>query len=255
MHTTVRALQGGIALCLLLVPLVAACGGDDEPSAETPTPSLGEPADQGTPAPTSPGSTGTPGESPPPTEEATATAGADETPMSDALLAVLSAASEALDVPAGDDCVPDDDCIRANDRSEAGLDGDIVPLTYASGAGGGAIVLMARDGSGAWGLWMVTQAPHQLVALPGDLRACRGIPVRDDAAESAGTVDEVLEGTTMTAAGFVLSQPGSLTGQGSGWYRITAPVEGWVSSEAVVTAVSGDCSLIEPNGEDDDPRG
>lgn len=251
--------------------LAAACGGGDEELREsrivTPEsegspggpPTEADPDDEDTPEPSP-----TPGEEEPTEAPTTPTPEPeddendenDEDPPSSNLDAVMAAASEALGIPAGDDCSEDDDCIQPLPGGASDPSGDISRLAYGSASGGGAILVMARDSAGAWGVWMLTQSGYQLFDLPGELLACaRPAIVRESPSSGAAAIGEVAREEALSATGLELTAPGSLSGRGSAWYSVSAPIGGWVAAEDVTAATNGDCSHRDEAEGEPNPRG
>lgn len=261
-------IRGGLVLALAVllgaVAFAAACGDDEElrPSTiatptleELPQGESTEPADDpdgedadDTPTPT-PDPTEEPSPSPTPEEDE------DETSSDGGAQALLSAASAELGVPAGDACGDEDDCVE---QLPDGTDpsGDIARLAYVSASGGGAIIVMARDAAGDWGVWMLTQSPYQLLQLPGQLMACaRPTVIRDEPAPGAAALGEVERLEALQSTGFVLAERGSLSGAGAGWYRVSSPIEGWVYSRDVTRTSDDSCALRDAAEGEPNPRG
>ncbi|MDZ7727222.1 MAG: SH3 domain-containing protein [Dehalococcoidia bacterium] len=248
-----------MAVLLGSTALAAGCGDEDELRPSTmATPTLVDlPAETATVlAPEDEEDEATPTATPGPTESPSPTPEATEEPDSGSNVdAVLAAASAQLGVPYGDACSEDEDCVQ---QLPGGIDpgGDIARLAYASASGGGAIVVMARDGAGEWGLWMLTQSPYQLLQLPGQVLACeRPTVVHEQPAPGAAAIGEVERGEPLQATGFVLSERGSISSGGAGWYSVGAPIEGWVYSREVTRASDASCALRDAAEGEPNPRG
>jgi uncharacterized lipoprotein YbaY/heat shock protein HslJ len=118
---------------------------------------------------------------------------------------------------------------------------------------GSYIAYFGRTSTGDWGYWFGAQDQQSpLITLPGELLACAG---------PAGGLPRVLHSpsgesetlqplTRLTAESFVLTQPGTPATdsnpegrRGLGWYRVSAPLEGWVPEQDATAAVLGDCTV------------
>ncbi len=163
------------------------------------------------------------------------------------LAGALQSASDALGVPTGDACDEGDDCVSEMPDGTTDVSGPITRLAYQGAGGGGALVVMARDGAGVWQFWTITQMdPYELLDVPGDLRICsdgEATTVRESPASGAGSAGEIARGEVVTARGFVLTQPGTLDNHGTGWYQVTGAGDGWVPADQTSNAALGDCTL------------
>jgi hypothetical protein len=152
-------------------------------------------------------------------------------------------------VKGGDDCVSGEDCIREPPGVSVDASRGLARLAYISASGGGAIVVLGRDGTGAWRLWMVTQQqPTDLLELPGQLLACGSaetVELRAGPASSEAVAGRVARAQSLAADSFVLSQAGTPGKPGAGWYRVSGSSSGWISSD-VSAALSSGCPLPEP---------
>ena len=116
-------------------------------------------------------------------------------------------------------------------------------------SGGGAHEILGLTPDGSWQFWFATQQPvYQLLTLPGSLLICAGgdsLNVRASPAADAAIVTQLRDGSQAMADSFVLTQPGDHSAPGQpvfgmgGWYRITAPAQGWVYSRFVTDASLG----------------
>jgi len=115
-------------------------------------------------------------------------------------------------------------------------------------AGGSFALLMGREADGNWAYYAGGQQYYQASKLPGEMQVCTqgtGLNVRAEPSTDAELVRTVEDNSTVTGEEFVLTQPGTPPTAspvpGYGWYRISAPVEGWVYSKYV--SGLADCSL------------
>jgi hypothetical protein len=113
---------------------------------------------------------------------------------------------------------------------------------------GGFHGILGRSGDGSWNLWFTSQNAYQLLYLPGDMVVCAfgdGLTVRSGPSTNAAQVDVLADGARVTGQQFQLSDPGSGPRQaGFGWFRISAPEDGWVYSkylEAAALAATDHC--------------
>jgi hypothetical protein len=163
--------------------------------------------------------------------------------------------------------VPAEDCSDNNPDKKACLNWSTTPSTPARGVaafnvgsaqGGGAMMVTGLEADGVtWGVWFGTQqALYQAVSLPADMLVCaggNGLTVHESHSSSSDTVDTVGDGKVVRAEEFVLTAPGSSGSTGSGWYRISSPVEGWADATDLSVASLGDCSFhdaLQGNGFD-----
>ena len=112
----------------------------------------------------------------------------------------------------------------------------------------GGVVLVARDAAGGWGLWWAgARLAFHRFDLPGAMLVCAdgaGLGVRAAPSGDAPVRAVLPDLTPVVGEQFVLAMVGIPAGEsGYGWYRISAPVEGWVAGDYVVDAGLGDCAL------------
>ena len=112
----------------------------------------------------------------------------------------------------------------------------------------GGVVLMARDAAGGWGLWWAgARLTFHRFDLPGAMLVCAdgaGLSVRAAPSADAPVRAVLPDLTPVVGEQFVLTAAGSVAGEnGYGWYRISAPIEGWVAGDYVADAGLGDCTL------------
>lgn len=223
---------GGNVTFSPLTPLTSAAT-EDTPNRET------------TPSPTAtPTEDASPSPSPSPTEDPTPTTASDpKTAAYDAALQIF-------------DAVPASDCSSNNPDGKSCLNWSTTASTPALGVaafnvgspqGGGAMMVTGEQPGGGWAIWFGTQqALYQAVALPADMIVCaggNGLDVHESYSASSGTVDTVSDGAVVRAEQFVLTAAGSAGVSGSGWYRLSSPVEGWADATDLSVASLGDCSF------------
>lgn len=236
---------------LVLVALTAACGGGEPADTATPGAAGGSPARspaavrKASPTPAS--TTPTPGG----TVTPTATSIPTGTPSSQqAADAALAAALKQFDG------VRDADCRAVNPGKKPCLSPRSNPAAVQRGiavfgvsdpdGGGGFIAVLGRDPTGGWKLWFTTQNAYQLLFLPGDMRACaegQGLNVRSAPTTNASVVATLKDLTIVRGEEFALTGPASdPLKPGYGWYRLSAPENGWAYSKFLANAALGDCS-------------
>ena len=146
--------------------------------------------------------------------------------------------------------VPDDECLAGNNPA---MKDCIVPPddreSEARGVAGfgliaasrvhGALGVLGRQPSGAWGFFLITDGAHyQLVGLPGELIVCAegaGLNVRAAPSTEAEVLVALPDLARVQAEAFLLTEPGDngpgrVARAGAGWYRLSAPAEGWAYS-------------------------
>jgi len=182
----------------------------------------------------------------------TTSASSSASPSQDAAESALAAAIELLDGVSEADCTTNNpeqaDCISINpdDRESASL--GIAVLGVEGPAGGSSVLLMGREAGGNWAYFAGGAQYYQASKLPGEMKVCTqgtGLNVRAEPSATAQLVRTVEDNSTVTGEEFVLTQPGTPPGAspvpGYGWYRTSAPVDGWVYSKYV--SGLADCSL------------
>lgn len=239
---------------LLLATLVAllsaaACGGSNgKTPGVTPQDTLAAlPSQTPTAAAPSPSPSATPSPSP--------TATPDNAKERNAVLQAAAAELDALAVSplTRDACLKDNPsqkvCIDLSPADQS-LAGGIARLAGGDPQGGGFAFLMGRAADGQWHFWYGTQQAYWvLTTLPGDLLACangKGAVIHQQPAASSPAVSTVPDLAKLHAEEFVLAQPGSFRAggaRGSGWYRVSSPASGWVSSDDETDAAQGNCQL------------
>ena len=113
-------------------------------------------------------------------------------------------------------------------------------------------LVMGQTDAYAWGYWLSTQQDLEPFSLPGDMIVCTGgsgLNVRSKPSTGASVVGTLADTTISHGVGFRLTSPGNFDGaHGEGWYQISAPLAGWVSSGFVfaVDARTNGCSGLPP---------
>lgn len=181
----------------------------------------------------------------------TSGASSSATPGEDPAEAALAAGIELLDGVSEADCTTNNpeqkECITLDPDNRALASRGIAALGAQAPAGGGAALLMGREADGNWAFYAGGQQYYQAWKLPGEMLVCTqgsGLNVRAEPAADAQLVRTVEDNSTVTGEEFVLTQPGTPPPSfvaGYGWYRISAPAEGWVYSKYV--SGLADCSL------------
>ena len=126
-------------------------------------------------------------------------------------------------------------CIRAV-SSPAEVERGIAQFSLGAADGiGGAQGVLGRTSDGGWGYWFAGQnLRYELLTLPGPMVVCaegEGLNVRAAPSLDAEVVDALPDLAHVWAEEFLLTEPGGLrSGRGAGWYRLSAPVEGWAAA-------------------------
>ncbi|MFQ5880031.1 MAG: hypothetical protein ACE5IZ_07670 [Dehalococcoidia bacterium] len=232
-----------IPLALAALLLGSACGGGGQPAA-SPTPGAPSPTvvSQASPTLTPTPVTPTPSARPTPgaTVTATATPVATATAASQqAVDAALAAALKVFDGLTDADCLANNphkkDCVAPRSQPSTVQRGVAVFRVSYPGAppvfGG----VLGRDPAGEWKFWVAGQNYPHMVTLPGDVLVCaegERLNVRSAPTIHAPVVGKLNHLTTARAEEFVLTEPGSYPRKrGYGWYRLSAPQEGWAYSK------------------------
>jgi Bacterial SH3 domain len=179
-------------------------------------------------------------------------ASSSASPSQDPAEAALAAALELLEGVPEADCATNNpeqaDCVSLdpNDRDLASR--GIAILGVRAPAGGPSALLMGREPDGNWAYYAGGQQYYQAWKLPGEMQVCTqgsGLNVRAEPSTDADLVRTIEDNSTVTGEEFVLTKPGTPPTAspipGYGWYRISAPVEGWVYSKYVSGLT--DCTL------------
>jgi hypothetical protein len=186
---------------------------------------------------------------------------ASPTQSGDPKTAAYDAALKLFDAVPAEDCTGNNpngkDCLNWSTTASTPALG-VAAFNVGSAQGGGALMVTGLEADGqTWGLWFGTQqALYQAVSLPADMLVCaggNGITVHESYDASSAAVDTVSDGNTVRAEQFVLTSPGSSGSGGSGWYRLSSPVEGWADAKDLSVSSLGDCSFhdaLQGNGFD-----
>jgi hypothetical protein len=232
-----------IAIVAAMALALAACSSSGSKGAATPPPA------------------GTVGASP--TANAPAAASAAASP------AVTGTAVEAVGTPSADAAgaleaaqsifhgVPDPQCQQATPDASATscLKSMSVPDTITAGISAWAVSdaqghasytgVLGRTADGQWKLWFSSQSSSALIVLQGKVRVCadgQGLNLRKTAASTADRIASIADNEVLVADKFVLTEPGTPTAPGAGWYHLTTVPDGWAYSKFLVDASTPDCS-------------
>jgi len=182
----------------------------------------------------------------------TSGASSSASPSEDAAEAALAAAIELLEGVSAADCTTNNpehaDCISIDSDNRESASLGVAVLTVEGPAGGSSALLMGREPDGNWAYYAGGQQYYQASKLPGEMQVCTqgsGLNVRAEPSATAQLVRTVEDNSPVTGEEFVLTQPGTPPTAspvpGYGWYRISAPAEGWVYSKYV--SGLADCAL------------
>jgi hypothetical protein len=196
-------------------------------------------------------------EQPPDTSSApaavlTGAASSSASPSEDPAEAALAAAIALVDGVPGADCTANNpeqkDCVSFEPNDGELASRGIAVLGVEGPAGGSFALLMGREADGNWDYYAGGQQYYQASKLPGEMQVCTqgtGLNIRAEPSSDADLVSTVQDNTTVTGEEFVLTQPATPPPEsgvaGYGWYRTSAPAEGWVYSKYV--SGLADCSL------------
>lgn len=143
-----------------------------------------------------------------------------------------------------------DTCLTISPAQAAQADRGLVALqAFLSPDVQPVFVVVGRDNDGAWGLWLAAPAAYIPVQLPGDAQLCdtSGVPIRSEPSADAPVRASLPHQSVVTVDRFVLTRPGrwqrGVGGtSGVGWYHVSAPMDGWVTTDDVVVA-DADCRM------------
>jgi hypothetical protein len=220
---------------------LAACGG----GGSTPTPAPGTPG-ASTPAAT-------------PASELSATAattpGSDETAAvtpgggTGALDAAAQAAAESSFhgvVGAGCDQAADPSATCLESLSDAATIAAGISAWKVSAQGGSSYTgVLGREADGSWTLWFSSQDVISQLALPGAMRVCadgQGLNLRESAATTANRIASIADNEIVEGDKFVLTEPGTPTQPGNGWYHLQTTPDGWAYSQYLIDASQTGCA-------------
>ena len=140
-------------------------------------------------------------------------------------------------------------CLYVHSTSAEAQRGIVVLNLLEVGAGGHAEAL-GRGVDGTWGYWFASQQDtYHALRLPASMNVCadgEGLNVRTQPAADAALVGVLADGAIVSAEEFALTEPdGSAPGgaRGDGWYRLSAPLGGWVKADYVSDAHLDGCGL------------
>jgi len=108
----------------------------------------------------------------------------------------------------------------------------------------GYIGVLGRTQDGEWKLWFSAQQMYQLIALPGQVRVCadgQGLNLRKSPSQTAERIASIADNDVVTADRFVLTEPGTPTAPGHGWYHLATAPDGWAYSKYLADAKLADC--------------
>ncbi len=121
-----------------------------------------------------------------------------------------------------------------------------VSVWSVSDAGGstGYTGVLGRTADGEWKLWFSGQQFYQLIELPGQARVCadgQGLNLRKSPSQTAERIASIADGDVVTADRFTLTEPGTPTAPGYGWYHLTTNPDGWAYSKYLADAKQSNC--------------
>jgi hypothetical protein len=158
------------------------------------------------------------------------------------IAAAVEAAAQLLGADAEGACRDGRDCVRRPPGEQPSASRGLAQVQFASGQGGGAVLLMGRQADGGWGLWMAVQDEGRLVLeLPAPARACgqgEFVAIYAEADAASAIVMRVAREQVVRAESFRLTEGGSLAKEGLGWYETTAPADGWVAASDLASGTA-----------------
>jgi len=224
---------------------LAACGG----GSSTPTPTPGTPS-------ASPPAGSPVGE---PSATAAATPGADQTAAATpgggtgVLDAAAQAAAESIFhgvVGTGCDQAADPSTTCLESASDASTIGGGIAAWKVSAQGGSSYTgVLGQAADGSWKLWFSSQDVIAQLQLPGRMRVCadgQGLNLRKAAATTADRIASIADDTLVDGDKFVLTEPGTPTQPGNGWYHLTTNPDGWAYSQYLIDASLPSCAARAP---------
>jgi hypothetical protein len=144
-------------------------------------------------------------------------------------------------------------CVEPMSRPEHAERG-IAAFGVAYAASAPLIAVLGREAGGEWGFWFGTRSfVYQLLELPGEMQVCAadGLDLHAEPSAGAAVSGRLAHLSPVTAEEFVLTEPGELPADGvgersgRGWYRLSAPLEGWAPASAL-TNTTVDATLRLP---------
>lgn len=183
------------------------------------------------------------------------TIAATPTPPSDADAALALALTLVNGVLTNDCPHAQQACVRPDDQLAGSIERGIASFEIGDPGGGAHRLVLAKDPDGAWKYWVSTQQDYQPYALPGPVRVCgegQSTDIRESPDHNANVVAVLTNETVATGEQFVLTEPGvfETSTKGHGWYRMSAPVEGWLySGDAYNPALPYACGDLRQGSE------
>jgi hypothetical protein len=128
------------------------------------------------------------------------------------------------------------------DTTSAGISAWTVsdPLGHASYTG-----VLGLTADGEWKLWFSAQSTTAQLVLQGKVRVCadgQGLNLRKTAAATGDRIASIADNEVLVADKFVLTEPGTPTAAGAGWYHLTTVPDGWAYSKFLVDASQPGCA-------------
>ncbi|TAK57787.1 MAG: hypothetical protein EPO22_11740 [Dehalococcoidia bacterium] len=223
---------------------LAACsgggGGGATPAATSATSAASTPAASATGGAVSTASAGTPGAG----ETAAATPGGGSGATDPAALA---AAESIFHGVAGADCAqaadPSTTCLQSLSTAETIAAG--ISAWKVSAQGGSSYTgVLGRAADGSWKLWFSSQDVIWQLQLPGTMRVCadgQGLNLRKTAATTGERLASIADNEIVEGDKFVLTEPGTPTQHGYGWYHLPTTPDGWAYSKFLVDSTQPNC--------------
>lgn len=115
----------------------------------------------------------------------------------------------------------------------------------AQGGGSSYTGVLGRMADGSWKLWFSSQDVIWLIALPGTMRVCadgQGLNLRKTDSATAERVASIADNTLVAGDKFVLTEPGTPTQEGFGWYHLTTHPDGWAYSKYLADSTQPNCN-------------
>jgi hypothetical protein len=231
-----------LVLSLTALTLVACGGGSGGNKTPAVTPGMTATAAGSPAAGTSATAAATPG-----TSETAATPGGSGAGATDP--GAQAAAESVFHGAAGADCsqaTPDasaTSCLQSLSTAETIAAG--ISAWKVSAQGGSSYTgVLGRTADGSWKLWFSAQDVIVQIALPGTMRVCadgQGLNLRKTAATTADRIASIADNEIVDGDKFVLTEPGTPTQHGYGWYRLTTNPEGWAYSKFLVDSTQANC--------------
>ena len=236
-------LRASIIILASVSLTLAACGGGSGSSTPATTPAT----TGASTAASSPGAgTASAAASPAATGSTTATPGGGRA-STDA--AAQAAAESVFHGVAGADCsqaTPDTSatsCLQSLSTAET-VAGGISAWKVSAQGGSSYTGVLGRAADASWKLWFSSQDVIVQIALPGTMRVCadgQGLNLRKSAASTAERIASIADNEIVDGDKFVLTEPGTPTQRGYGWYHLTTNPDGWAYSKYLVDSTQPNC--------------